>query len=211
MIRASVNMPKLGRPRGVAPAPLLILDRMPKLYAFLRAINVGGHTVKMDDLRRRFEALGLTRVETFIASGNVIFESRSSSLNELEGKIERHLETALGYEVKTFIRSEAEFAAIARYRPFTEPARRLAGALCVGFLTEPLGTQAKKSLLTLKTDIDDFHVQGREVYWLCKKGQSESRFSNVVFEKTVKARATFRGVNTIARLATKYGLASRTE
>jgi uncharacterized protein (DUF1697 family) len=48
---------------------------MPKHIAFLRAINVGGHIVKMDHLRRLFEALELAEVETFIASGNVIFEA----------------------------------------------------------------------------------------------------------------------------------------
>jgi uncharacterized protein (DUF1697 family) len=46
---------------------------MPKYVAFLRAINVGGHTVKMDHLRRLFEALGFTNVETFIASSDVVF------------------------------------------------------------------------------------------------------------------------------------------
>ena len=46
---------------------------MPRLIAFLRAINVGGHTVTMMKLRKEFEALGLQDVETFIASGNVIF------------------------------------------------------------------------------------------------------------------------------------------
>ena len=45
---------------------------MPKYVALLRAINVGGHTVKMDRLRRLFEELGFKNVETFIASGNVI-------------------------------------------------------------------------------------------------------------------------------------------
>jgi uncharacterized protein (DUF1697 family) len=42
-------------------------------------MNVGGQTVKMDQLRRLFEALGFTNVETFIASGNVIFDSTSES------------------------------------------------------------------------------------------------------------------------------------
>ena len=48
---------------------------MTRYIAFLRAINVGGHTVKMAELKRLFEALGFTNVETFIASGNVIFDS----------------------------------------------------------------------------------------------------------------------------------------
>jgi len=58
-----------------------------KYIAFLRAINVGGHTVKMDHLRSLFEALGFSNVETFIASGNVIFESKSKSTRALERRL----------------------------------------------------------------------------------------------------------------------------
>jgi len=56
----------------------------------------------------------------------------------------------------------------------------------------------------LKTDIDDFHVHGREVYWLCLKKQSESKFSNVVLEKTLGMRSTMRGIKTIKKIAEKY-------
>src|SRR5690606_25392659 len=66
--------------------------------ALLRAINVGGRTVKMDALRTICEEMGLTKVETFIASGNVIFESRAGAA-VLEKKIEAHLRKVLGYEV----------------------------------------------------------------------------------------------------------------
>ena len=84
-----------------------------RYVAFLRAINVGGrHLVKMDALRRLFEELGFTNVETFIASGNVVFESKSRSAASLEKAIEAHLQKSLGYEVKTFIRSESEVAEI---------------------------------------------------------------------------------------------------
>jgi hypothetical protein len=42
------------------------------------------------------------------------------------------------------------------------------------------------------------------MYWLCRKKQSESTFSNARFEKTLGGRATFRGVKTIVKLAAKY-------
>src|SRR2546423_13547575 len=91
-----------------------------RLIAFLRAINVGGHTVKMEELRRLFEALGLASVETFIASGNVIFEAPGEKMQALEKRIERHLRESLGYEVATFIRSASELTEIAGYQPFTD-------------------------------------------------------------------------------------------
>ena len=178
---------------------------MPRLIAFLRAINVGGHTVTMAALRQEFDALGVKDVETFIASGNVIFTSRATGLAALEKKIEARLRAALGYEVATFIRTAAAVDAIAAYRPFTDAQRRDAGALCVGLLSEPLGAAAKRTLMAFTSDIDDFHTQGREVYWLCRKKQSDSTFSNAAFEKAVQVRATFRGINTVMRLAARYG------
>ena len=126
---------------------------MPRFIAFLRAINVGGHTVTMAELRRLFEALGFKRVETFIASGNVIFESPATDINAMAGRIEDRLRKSLGYEVKTFVRTEAEVAAIARYKPFTDSQLRSAGACCVGFLAEPLSADGRKSVMALETDI----------------------------------------------------------
>jgi uncharacterized protein (DUF1697 family) len=177
---------------------------MPRLIAFLRAINVGGHNVTMAELRGVFETLGLKAVETFIASGNVIFESRSANSAALERKIESQLLRSLGYEVKTFLRTVPEVAAIARYQPFEESKRKSAAALNVAFLANPVEADAGKALLALKTEVDEFHVQGREVFWLCKVKQSDSKFSNTRFEKIVQARATWRNVNTVVRLAAKY-------
>jgi uncharacterized protein (DUF1697 family) len=177
---------------------------MSRYIAFLRAINVGGHTVKMDVLRQQFEALGFSKVETFIASGNVIFETTKKDARSLERSIEQQLRATLGYEVATFIRTEAELAAIAQYQPFPPAQMKSATAFNIAFLADALDAVSQKRLLALKTDIDDFHVQGREVYWLCRQKQSESTFSNVVLEKTIGRAATMRGINTIQKLVAKY-------
>ena len=87
---------------------------MPRCVAFLRAINVGGRTVKMDYLRSLFEDLGFADVETFIASGNVVFESKSKGVEALAKKIESRLGGALGYEVATFLRTDAQIARASR-------------------------------------------------------------------------------------------------
>lgn len=177
---------------------------MSKHIAFLRAINVGGHNVKMDHLRQLFESIGLSNVETFIASGNVIFEAKAGNAKALEKKIETSLHKALGYEVSTFIRTDAELAKIASYRPFPQPQLDAATALNIGFLAEALNDATKQKLMSMQTDIDDFNFHGREIYWLCKKKQSDSKISNVVIEKTLGTKTTLRGVNTVYKMAEKY-------
>ena len=178
---------------------------MPKYIAFLRAINVGGHnTVKMDFLRRLFESLGFSNVETFIASGNVVFESTSRNAQALGREVEESLRQALGYEVATFIRTAAELAAVANYKPFSQSDLDGAAALNIAFLADGLDDKSSQRLLALRTDIDDFHVHGREIYWLCRKRQSGSKISNAVLEKAIGQKSTLRGANTIKKMAAKY-------
>src|SRR4029077_5658519 len=86
---------------------------MPCYAAFLRAVNVGGRIVKMEDLRRHLAAMGLANVETLIASGNVVFDAPAKSAEPLQARIEAGLKKSLGYEVKTFVRSSEEIAAVA--------------------------------------------------------------------------------------------------
>ena len=177
---------------------------MTRYIAFLRAINVGGHVVKMDDLRALFESMKFANVETYIASGNVIFQTDRKDCEALRGRIESSLRNSLGYEVTTFLRTAAEVVAIAGYQPFPQAAVASAAAYCVGFLAAPLGEEAARRALALKAEVDDFHLHGCELYWLTRLKQSESKFSNAVFEKATGTRITFRNRNTIQKLAAKY-------
>lgn len=176
---------------------------MPKYVALLRAINVGGHTVKMDHLRSLFEAMGLAKVETFIASGNVIFDSRSKDTLTLERKIEKHLQAELGYEVKTFVRTIAELAAVANYKPFSD-SELDTHTLYIGFIAESPGAAAKQKLLSFRSEVDALHVHGSEVYWLCRTGMMDSLFSMALAEKLLGLRVTFRNSTTVRKLAAKY-------
>ena len=177
---------------------------MPRYIAFLRAINVGGHTVKMDHLREIFASLGFANVETFIASGNVVFETTALDTAALETSIATALQAALGYEVATFIRTEAELARISAHEAFPPSQLDAAQALNIAFLDGPLDVESVRRLMALKTAIDDFATHEREIYWLCRKKQSESTFSNAVLEKTLRRQATLRGANTIQKMAAKY-------
>ena len=178
---------------------------MPRYIAFLRAVNVGGHNlVKMDSLRRLFGSLGFSSVETFIASGNIVFESTPKDARILEREIENGLREALGYEVATFIRTGAELAAVADYKPFSQSDLDGAVALNIAFLADGLDDKSLQKLMALRTDVDDFHIHGREIYWLCRKRQSDSRISNAVLEKALGRKSTLRGANTVKKMAAKY-------
>jgi uncharacterized protein (DUF1697 family) len=170
--------------------------------AFLRAINVGGHVVKMDVLRAEFEALGFRDVETFIASGNVIFAATSDDGTALEQRIERRLERSLGYAVPTFLRTPAELAALVRDEPFQD--RGATAPLWIGFLKSEAPSAARDRLLALRTDYDAFELRGREVFWMCRhERMSDSEISGAKLERVLGMPSTFRNVTTVRKLSLK--------
>ena len=178
---------------------------MPRFVAFLRAINVGGrNVVAMDKLRTLFGEIGFAGVETFIASGNVVFEARAREVEALAKKIERKLAAELGHEVATCVRTDAEVARVARAKPFTDAQLAAATAFNIAFLRRSAPAGANKALDALRSEHDELVVDGGEVYWLSKLKQSESKFSVSRFERLMGVPATWRGKNTVERLAAKY-------
>ena len=176
---------------------------MPRYFAFLRGINVGGHRVKMDRLRELIEALGFAQVETFIASGNVIFSSPSGDVDTMEERIARHLHTALGYEVATHIRSQSELDSVAAFEP-KEPAPSEQSVYVI-FMREAADLDLRRSLEDLSTDTDAFEFAGREAYWLIRGKVSESPlFGKDLTKVTGGGATTTRNMTTVRRLLAKY-------
>jgi uncharacterized protein (DUF1697 family) len=158
--------------------------------------------VKMDKLRALFEELAFTDVETVIASGNVLFSSSTRNVASLEERIERHLEHALGYEVKTFIRTPNEMQAVVAYDPF--PGMIEEGhTLSVAFLKQPPGKQVADRLHAMRTDYDELLVHGRELYWLARGRTSDSVVWKTPMEKVLGGPATSRNITTVRKLAAK--------
>ncbi|MEO5898201.1 MAG: DUF1697 domain-containing protein [Vicinamibacterales bacterium] len=165
--------------------------------AFLRAINVGGRTVKMDHLKQIFEALPIKNVSTFIASGNVLFETPAAAIH-LEASIELQLRKHLGYPVATFIRTIPELQKVAAHEPFAGEE----GTVYVAFLKTRPSIEAQRTLSGFNSEVDRFHVHGREAYWLAKAGFSGSSFTGAKLEKTL-GPATARNITTVRKLAAR--------
>jgi uncharacterized protein (DUF1697 family) len=175
-----------------------------RYVAFLRAINVGGHTVRMEALRRQFESIGATNVETFIASGNVIFDTARRNAAALERAIEGHLRTALGFPVAAFLRTIPELAAAAAHAPFPESEFTAHATMYVAFLKSQPGDDARAAVAALRNPVDDLAVHNRELYWLRRNHVGESMLSAARFEKAMLGEATMRNVTTVRKLAARY-------
>jgi len=176
---------------------------MARAIAFLRAINVGGrHTVTMTELRRMFETMGLKDVETFIASGNVLFSAPASvDPAALEEAIERRLAKTLGYDVATFVRTPAELAGLVRDEPWAD--RDGAATLWTGFLKTAATEEVRQALRALCSDVEEVDARGREVYWLRRSLEMAALRTGAKIDKALGAPVTFRNVTTVRKLAEK--------
>jgi uncharacterized protein (DUF1697 family) len=174
---------------------------MNKYVAFLRAINVGGHSIiKMEDLKRMFGSFGLDNVQTYIQSGNIIFESKEEDVDVLEKQIESRLEKAVGYRIQLFVRTMREIKSIANQKLYNPKDHE---TVHVAFLNKAPAKKMRQALLSHNSEADDFKVKGRQAYNL-RRDRDKSVFSNNFIEKILKIPATTRNLTTIKKIVDKY-------
>ena len=158
--------------------------------ALLRAVNVGGRQLKMDDLRRIATELELDSPRTFIASGNLLFRSNKSE-EALKRDLERALGEHMGKPVEVMLRNAIELADVVFANPFPkEPGNRVVAI----FLDEEPRSDAMASA---KNVTDERLALGkREIYVHFPSGQGRSKL-----KLDARATGTARNMNTVAKLA----------
>jgi len=179
---------------------------MTQYVAFLRGMNLGNRRVKMTDLAALFTKMKFRNVGTFIASGNVVFDAPTSAPHELEQKIERGLAKALGYTVDTFVRTRTEVAALTVATPFSK-ADLVApeNTLLVGFFKSTLPAETEKKLIAIRTDVDEFTVQGREYFWLCRIKMNESNVWQLPAMRMLKLpTSSMRNITSLRKLSAQF-------
>ncbi|HUG11905.1 MAG TPA: DUF1697 domain-containing protein [Opitutaceae bacterium] len=179
---------------------------MPQYIAFLRGMNLGKRRIKMDALRAHFVDMGFDDVATFIASGNVLFTAGSRAEKKLVSQIEEHLRRALGYDVPTYLRTRAEVAGVLAFRPF--PVREMESeenTIHVGFWQTAPSAADARALTAIRTKTDEFAVNGREFYWLCRIPTHESKVWSLPEMKALTLPdVTARNISMLRRLAAQF-------
>lgn len=163
---------------------------MTAFVALLRAVNVGGRQLKMDDLKRVADKIGLDSPRTFIASGNLLFTS-SKSERAVKMDLERALTEHMGKPVEVMVRTAKEMADAVKTNPFAEePGNRVAA---IFFDDAPPG----EAIASAKNVANELLAPGkREIYVHYPDGQGRSKL-----KLGTKAPGTARNMNTVAKLA----------
>ena len=176
---------------------------MPQYAAFLRGINVGGHKpVSMERLKKAFELLGFRNVKTLIASGNVLFETRSSNPRMLVKKIEAKLEQTFGHEIDTILRTIQEVQGLVELDPFKGIRVTPRTRLFVTFLSEQPKTSLKIPYASPDKSFRILCVPNRTVCSVLVVGpQWAKNFRQMdILEKEFGKKITTRSWSTVVRV-----------
>jgi uncharacterized protein (DUF1697 family) len=165
---------------------------MTTYVALLRAVNVGGTgKLPMSDLKGLCSAAGFRNVRTYIASGNVVFESNASG-QKVKSALERRLATHAGKPIAVMVRTAAEMAAVLKANPFPNAPPNRTVAI---FLDERPPKDALRNISGQTAE--EVQLGTREIYVRYGDGMAHSKL------KIAAARSgTARNMNTVAKLAT---------
>ncbi len=174
---------------------------MPTFIALLRGINVSGKKkIKMADLRQHLGAAGLKAVETYIQSGNVVFEHPPAPEGQLAAKIAAAIESAYGFQVPVLVLSAEQLEAIAEANPMQAEAAEAPGRMLVTFLEAVPEADAFGALEAVRKANERFRHIGKAVYLYCPDGYGRTKLSNTFIERKLKVPATTRNWKTVERL-----------
>jgi uncharacterized protein (DUF1697 family) len=164
---------------------------MAALVALLRAVNVGGTgKLPMTELKSMCERAGFTEVRTYIASGNVVFNSVKPAA-QVKAALEKSLLAYAGKPVQVFVRSAAEIADVLSNNPFPDAAPNRTVAIFLDQAPPP------DTLDRLSGRRDEQVALGkREIYVHYGDGMADSKLA---FPGA--GAGTARNMNTVAKLA----------
>lgn len=168
--------------------------------ALLRGINVGGHNmIKMPELKRVLEAMGLANVQTYIQSGNVLFAADGEPAR-LEMKIEEEIMRVFGLSVPVVVRTYEELKAIVQHCPFAAALLAEGESIHVSFLKEAPAPEALARLNDLSSPPDELQTRGREIYMLFRQSILNSKLPRQL--QRLGVPLTDRNWKTVTKLAT---------
>lgn len=173
-------------------------NNMTLYIALLRGINVGGHKViKMADLKRVFESIGLKQVKTYIQSGNIVFESEEG-INFLKDRIQSEIKKEFDFDVPVMLRTHDEFINIIKQCPYEVHSLLEGESVHVAFLANVLSEEESSQLLTFKSELEDCYIDEKVVYLFFKNSIRNSKLMNQ-FQK-LHTPATVRNWRTVNKL-----------
>ena len=175
---------------------------MTTFVALLRGINVGpSRRIAMSDLTRAVESLGHRRVETYLQSGNIVFDADDDDPVAVCAQLEDRLEAEIGQRIPILVMTADELRRIVRDEPFPSSATCESRSLHATLLFDASAASVLDTLdLPAATGERAAH-KGRVIYLCLPGGYGRTKLNNAYLERTLRVRATTRNWRTMLALA----------
>jgi uncharacterized protein (DUF1697 family) len=180
---------------------------MTTFISILRGINVSGQKkILMADLRALYEKLGFKNVQTYIQSGNVVFDYAEDKNNlAIAEMIEHSIEQEYEFQVPVLVKQAHDLISTIKNNPFTDEAKADPSRIAVTFLKSQPTSESLLKLEGVDFPPDRFIIDALNIYIHCPVSYGNSKLSNNFFERKLKVKATSRNWKTINMLAVMAG------
>ncbi len=168
--------------------------------ALLRAVNVGGNNLlPMKGLAELFIGAGCTDVQTYIASGNVIFHADDAVMEGLSERITNEIFKCYKHRPAVILRTAEQLRAVIQANPFSSVAAD-EKALHVLFLADLADARAAAKLDPDRSRPDVFALRNRELYLHLRNGMGRTKLTTTYFDSILKTTSTARSWRTVLKL-----------
>jgi uncharacterized protein (DUF1697 family) len=178
---------------------------MPTCIVLLRAVNVGGTgKLAMADFRQVLADLGYRNIQTYIQSGNAVFDAKGAPA-KVSRDIAAALEKRVGRPIDVVVRTREELALIIESNPFAAEAAADGARVAVAFLATAAPASAKAGLDDIVTRYptrhDRYHLAGDTLYLHLPDGAADTKFAGKPLERALGGvMGTARNWNTVVKL-----------
>jgi len=169
--------------------------------ALLRGINVSGHNmIKMELLRGYLKELDFENITTYINSGNILFQSKSTA-TKLELLIQQKITEKFGFNIPVVIVTMDNLKTVAAHNPFTAAEIPDPTQPYVAFLSDKPSEENIAVFSAIDFGRDKFHIRDKAIYLIyADGGAGKTKLTNVLLENKLKVRATSRNWKTVHKL-----------
>jgi uncharacterized protein (DUF1697 family) len=170
---------------------------MQTYVALLRGINVGGHKkVPMSELRDLLTNGGFQNVQTYIQSGNVIFQS-SKKASELETEIQKIILNHFGFEVPVIVKTNNELQTIFNRCPFSEEKKENSYFILLSGIPNEHVIEKTQGILY---ENEEVVIKNDCLYFYSSTGYGRTKFNMNTYERKLKVTGTARNYKTMVKL-----------
>lgn len=178
-----------------------------KYIALLRGINVSGQKkIKMADLRSHLQELAIENIETYIQSGNILFESAETASALLALAIKNKIKEKYTFDVPTLVLPALNISAILNDCPFSPATGQETDRIYFTLLADEPTAERIAKLTEIDYSPEQYVLKGKTIYFYSPNSYGRAKMNNNFFESQLEVQATTRNWKTMHKLVEMAGL-----